>query len=188
MNKLEVSDRFAAMFQRARAESGKSQEYVAKSLGVTRKTIQNWEQGYSFPNLAQTFEYFYVLELQPFPYFLETLYPSTQKSAADIDLALNDAIKTLRDEEKLKLLYLLCGKHGSSPVCMLDLLTAHLQCPLRDRVNIAQSVLTNFEIATAKRNILQANIEPNIPRLKKGIECGKESVLNGKESYSAAEV
>lgn len=190
MNKLEVSERFSRMFQIARAESGKSQEYVAKSMGVSRKTIQNWEQGLSFPNISQTFEYFSVLELQPSPYFLGVLYPSLNKPAAelDVDKALSDAINSLREEEKLKLLYILAGKHGSSPICILDLITAHLKCPLRDRLNIAESILTNYEIATCRHNILNPHIEPDIPRLKKGIASGKESVFNGKESYTAFEV
>ncbi len=37
----------------ARVNSGLTQEQVAKSLGISRETIGNWEKGKTFPNAAQ---------------------------------------------------------------------------------------------------------------------------------------
>ena len=50
MNKAEFSDRLASVWLRSRGQAGKTQEYVAKSLGVSKKTVQNWEAGTAAPN------------------------------------------------------------------------------------------------------------------------------------------
>ena len=43
LERKERADRFAKIWWKSRANMGVSQEYMALGLGVSRKTIQNWE-------------------------------------------------------------------------------------------------------------------------------------------------
>lgn len=40
-HRAELAKKIATIFQRSRYESGKSQEYMAMGIGVSKKTIQN---------------------------------------------------------------------------------------------------------------------------------------------------
>ena len=46
-NKSDRVKRFAQIWSLSRADTGKTQEYMANGLGVSKKTIQNWEKGAS---------------------------------------------------------------------------------------------------------------------------------------------
>ena len=46
-----------------RADSGKSQEEMAKLMGCCRNTIDNWENGKSYPTLPDVIKWFEVLHL-----------------------------------------------------------------------------------------------------------------------------
>ena len=75
MKKYDISERFAKMWRTSREAAGKSQDYMAKALGVSKKTVQNWENGTSCPSQQMGFEWFMVLGVQPMPYYLKLLYP-----------------------------------------------------------------------------------------------------------------
>lgn len=189
MNRIDVAEAFALMWQKSRHDAGKSQEYMAKALGVSRKTIQNWEDGTSCPNQMKGLEWFQVLGLQPLPYYLEVLYPSFDMtmtdSCKDIEVELNTIIHDLPDRSKKELLYILSGAHGSSAISVIEMLTAHLHSPLIDRVNIAQCVLTNYEISHAHdADVCKEQVQPDTEMLRLAISRGKESVLNRQTHYS----
>lgn len=190
--RIEIADRFASMWRKSREEAGKSQEYMAKALGVSKKTIQNWEAGISSPTQAKGFEWFHVLGVQPLPYYLDLLYPDLMQKLADdpseenITETLITAVSHLGSEQKKKLLYLFLGNHGSSVTGILELMTAHLQSPLRDRINIAQSVATNYQLAAQTCKIIRPeDIQPDIGLLNYTIQRGTEAVIHGAEGYSA---
>lgn len=50
-SRIERAKRFAKVWWKSRDDVGKSQEFMALSMGVSKKTIQNWEKGLSSPNL-----------------------------------------------------------------------------------------------------------------------------------------
>lgn len=192
MTSVEISERLANMWCRSRADSGKSQEYMAKALGVSKKTIQNWEDGTSSPSHRKAFEWFDALGVPPLPYYLDLLYPDIMaRLAADptedvITETLITAVSHLGSEQKKKLLYLFLGEHGSSVTGILELMTAHLQSPLRDRISIAQSVVVNYRFAEKTGSIIRPDdIQPDLDLLSYSIEQGTEAVINGKKGYSA---
>lgn len=41
----------ATMIARARSDAGLSQRYIAQALGVSERTVKNWEVGSSLPNI-----------------------------------------------------------------------------------------------------------------------------------------
>lgn len=187
MNKLDIADRFAEMWKTARNDAGKSQEWVAKALGVSKKTVQNWENGFSSPSQMKGFEFFSVLGLQPLPYYLRLLYPG-KNTGDDEDLInyLIGFVNSCTTEQKKKLLYWSFGEHGSSPFGVLEMITAHLQTPLRDRVSIAQTILNNYEFAEKEGTTVNksAEVKPDIEILKTAIAKGKEAVLEGNSTYT----
>lgn len=190
MNRFDISERFAHMWKHSREITGKSQDYMAKALGVSKKTVQNWEMGTSCPSQLKGFEWFDALGLNPLPFYLRLLHPDkftglqSDHSEKRTEDALIQIIKDLPPDSKRKLLYLLCGDHGSSVVGMLELINAHLQSPLRDRLNIAQSVAINYEIAVASGKIRKPEqIQPDMEVLDDAIRKGKAAVISGRENY-----
>lgn len=190
MHDTGVTDRFAMMWQKSRADAGKSQEFVAKALGVSKTTIQNWEQGLSCPNQRQGFEWFKVLGLPPMPYYLSLLYPEFDSdlsvmSDEQVDAALLALMTDLPTDVKRKILYIALGNHGSSPLAVLELMVAHLQLPLQARVSSAVALRTNYEVAEACHALVGTNeITPNIEVIEKAYAAAKKAVKERKTSYS----
>lgn len=190
MHDTGVVDRFALMWQKSRTDAGKSQEYVAKALGVSKSTVQNWEQGLSCPNQRQGFEWFKVLGLPPMPYYLSLLYPEFESDLSvmndeQVDAALLALMKDLPTEVKKKILYIALGNHGSSPLAVLELMVAHLQLPLQARVSSAVALRTNYEVAEACHALVGTDeITPNIEVIEKAYAAAKKAVKERKTSYT----
>lgn len=189
MNKLELNERFAYMYRKTREDAGKSQDYMARAMGVSKKTIQNWEDGTSSPNQTKSFEWFEILNLQPLPYYLDALYPGRFDTNNNNDDEIMDSIirlvSALPSDAKRKLLFFLSGNHGSSTIGMLELATAHLHVPLEGRINIAQSIATNYELSQYQGKLVCPDqIHPNMETLHRSIELGKRAVIKGEPSYT----
>lgn len=190
MNRVELSDRFAEMWKKSREDAGKSQDYMAKALGVSKKTIQNWESGFSSPSLQTGIEWFDILGLQPLPYYLGLLYGeigdiSPKNSDEEIETALITLIKSFSPSEKRKLLFIIDGKHGSSTAGIIEMICAHLHVPLKDRLNVCQNIMANYEIADAHGTIVRKeNIQPSMEILQQAYENAKTSVKCHKDSYT----
>lgn len=192
MNKIKIKERAANIWRQSRLDAGKSQEYVAKKLCVAKRTVQNWENGISSPTLDKALEWFDILGLQPLPYFLNLLYDDF--SAVDDDLTEKQVedllIKRVRNcsyAAKKKMLFILSNNHGSSVAGVLEMLTAHLHVPLKDRLNVAQNIILNYEIAKSQRLVKQSNVLPNIEILKMSFENAKTAVLNNENEYTNAQ-
>lgn len=177
-------DRFAEIWRRSREDAGKSQEYMAKALSVSKKTIQNYESGYSSPSQEKGFEWFGVLGLNPLPYYLKVIFPlefedlSAKSEDKEIEDALIRYIKALRPEDKRKLLFVIYGDHGSSFSELIEMLTAHFHTPEENRITIAQNICTNFEIANATNKLIaKDHVMPDIRILKKAIIRKRNKIL-----------
>jgi len=172
-----------------RSMSGISQEALAFELGVARKTIQNWEKGTTSPTFDQIIGWFRVVNISPLPYLFQYIYPDMENiNSKDSDERLRKAlitlIETLPMEGVRELLYLFYGDHGSSPRAVLNLLTAHLQSPMKDRVTQAGVIVKNYELALKKNNVTaNEHIQPNIPLLKEALEKGENAFLSDSDIY-----
>lgn len=184
------SERVGKLLLQARTDVGKSQEFVAKSLGVSRRTIQNWESGYFSPPLDKCIDFFVALGLQPLPYFLRFLnneFAELSPKSADkmIESALIERIKMCSPNEQRKLLFLLYGNHGSSCHAIVEMITAHLHVPLKDRLNVAQNVILNYEISEKHKVLVRSEqILPDMDFLKRAFEDAKQSVIERKDAYA----
>jgi len=183
--------RFARLWTDSRTKSGKTQEFMAKGLGVSKRTIQNWENGVTSPDLLMCSEWFRILGLNPLPYFLAFLFPDlfdsidNETEEAAIDAALNTLIKDAPLTEKKQLLYLMAGRHGSSWYALLQMFTAHCHTSLHSRANAARLIYDNY-MMEEKTNYLVCtdNIKPDTALLKKSIENAMDSVGKHQIGYS----
>lgn len=188
--RIERAKRFSKIWWRSRADAGVSQEYVAIGVGVSRKTVQNWEKGISSPDLFQASEWFNVLGLNPLPYFLDFIFPQDVDGIKGndedkrIDEALKQLIEQLPAAGKRQLLYMLYGNHGSSPNAVLNLMNAHLQAPLKDRIVHATMIVENYELEKMLGNLVcPSNIQPDIKMLRTSMENARTTVEKHRSGY-----
>ncbi|MCQ2506158.1 MAG: helix-turn-helix domain-containing protein [Lachnospiraceae bacterium] len=173
-----------------RNESGRSQEYMAFELGVTRRTILNWESGVSEPSISQAMNWFKLVNKNPLPFLLQNTYPEMDRiSYKDDDskilASLMQIINDLPAEGVRQLMYLFFGNHGSSPRAVLQMVTAHLQTPMKDRIAHGQLVATNYEIAKRTGTLTHPeHIKPDLDYLNAAIETAKTAVENNAKEYS----
>ncbi len=176
-----------------RNESGKSQEYMAWEIGVTRRTIMNWESGVSEPSVGQCIHWFKLTDKNPTPYLLQCTYPDMDKISpkdedAKILASLMQLINDLPAEGVRQLMYLFFGNHGSSPRAVLQMITAHLQTPMKDRIAHGQLVATNYEIAKRTGTLARpAHIQPDLDCLNAAIAAAKNAVEKNAKEYSTIE-
>lgn len=187
----ERADRFALIWATSRADAGKTQEYMAKGLGVSKKTVQHWENGVTSPDLFTGSEWFRVLGINPLPYYLNFLFPNLFNGAAPgdsdeiVDEALSVLINNLTPMEKRELLYLMAGHHGSPWYSLLQMFTAHCHTSMKSRVNVARTILDTYEMESAAGTLVCADsVKPDLQMLRNAIEEGKKSAISGSSGYT----
>lgn len=177
---------FAEMHAKARVKAGKSQEFMAMELGVSKKTVQNWEKGISQPDFFQSLEWFRVLGTNPFPIYLEFYYrrPNDKPSEEDVEKEWQQLTGILPNYIKRAVLFILFGRHGSSPFSLVQLALAHVHSPLKSRVVNATIIRHNYEMAEAQNELIcKDNIMPDLDMLDGAIVQGKESAINNDFGY-----
>ena len=191
-SKAERIKRFARIWALSRGNAGKSQEFMANGLGVSKKTIQNWEKGVSSPDLFSGSEWFRVLGVNPLPYYLAFLYPdlfdgiSPECNDEVIEEAIELLVKNSTAQEKRQLLYLMAGRHGSSWYSLLQLFCAHCHTSMRSRVNAARMIVDNYDMDEETDNLVcPSNVRPDMEMLRRSIEDGKNAVMTGAQGYTS---
>lgn len=189
-SRIERAKRFAKIWWKSRDDVGKSQEFMALSMGVSKKTIQNWEKGLSSPTLFQATEWFKILGLNPIKYYLEFLYPNffektSPEDESKLDEKLANLIKISSAAEKRELIYLMSGTHGSSWPALLQLFAAYCHMSLQSRVIIARIVLESYEMEEKNGRLVNSDkIKPDLELLKSAIAICKAATQNGYYGYS----
>lgn len=189
MNQNDDRKRLGLILGTTRTRVGRSQEFMAIELGIARKTVQNWEKGSTSPSFDQITQWFRILNVSPLPYLFQYLFPSMEGiKGSDDDKRIKQALLILIDdlppEGIRQLLYMFYGDHGSSPRAIMNLVTAHLQTPMKDRVTQAGVIVHNYELARKKSNLTgPTHIQPNMQFLKQALEDGEKAVLENSNSY-----
>lgn len=185
---------FADFHYQARVKAHRSQDYMAAELGVAKKTIQNWEKGVSAPSFLQSIEWFRVLNINPFPYYLAYVYPDEllglkgTDSDQRIDEAFDSLVKTLPMSAKRSLLYFFYGEHGSSPNAMLQLILAYLHTPIKARITQAVNTAYIYELEKELGNdICKGNIQPDMELLNGAILRAKTSIMHHETGYGCVD-
>lgn len=189
---IQDSIKIGKILSESRYRSGLSQEYMAMGIGVSKPTIINWEKGSSSPNLKQALQWFRLVGENPMSPFLELLYPDTFNDIGsntddeDIYKALHNLINNLPPKIVRQILYIFAGNHGSSPISILQMITAHLHTTIRARTLVAQLISDNYELCEKCGDIVcEENVRPDIPLLDRSIALGKEAAARGHNGYSS---
>jgi len=181
--------RLAKMLLLSRAESGLSQEAVALELGISKKTVQNWEKGASTPTLPQAIAWFHVVKVAAMPYFLQFMFPDmegicSQSDISDIRKNLTSLIEVMPEDGIRQLMYLFYGNHGSSPKAALNMITAYLQIPLIDRYQLDCQLLENYRLAQDLNTITKSNhVQPNVKLMEKTVSREREAIVKQDDNY-----
>lgn len=191
---MDEKKRFSRIWSSSREEAGKTQDYMADRLGVSKKTVQNWENGVTAPDMYMGNEWFQVLGVNPVPYYLTYQYPewigsvSSETDDDAIEQTLLALIKKSTPEEKRNLLFLMAGKHGSPWNLLLQLFVAHCHTSMQTRVNVAQTILDSYEMEAGSRRLAyETDMAPNIQLLRDAVEVRKRAVAKGIASFGGSE-
>jgi len=190
----EKADRIGKLLCHSRKDAGKTQEFMAKAIGVSKKTIQNWEKGVTFPDLFQCIEWFSCIKLNPLSYYLAFQYPWLSNESFSSDSSYSDSmdeiilqlLKRFTDNEKKQMFYILSGHHGSPWYNLLQMLTAHCHTSMKSRVAAARIILENYEMEQKTGHLVCPDqIMPDISVLRHAIDQGKKAAENNEHGYTS---
>lgn len=182
-------DEFAQIMCQSRLDAKVSQEYMANELGVSRKTISNWEAGVSAPDVWQFSKWFDAIGKNPFPYIYGYMYPgmkniSGEDSDENIENALDNVIKDLPIQIKRMLLFILYGNHNSVTYSVLNMIVAHLHCSMFSRVNHGITIYNDYKMHEMIGKLSQPNnIKPDLDNLGRAIREGYDSLVDNRNDH-----
>lgn len=173
----------------ARHESKKTQEQFAEEMGINIKTVQYWEAGKSEPSVSDAMTWFRIAGVNPITYMLCYLHPDkfgidNMRTATQVGEAYDVIARNLSIADKIALIYLFSGEHGSSPSSVVQLTLAHLNNPLRDRIMVAEHILKQYRFNEWKGALVGTEENrPDIEMLENAIKNAEESLKDGKSGY-----
>lgn len=172
---------------RARQDADVSRKDLAKALGKTERTIQNWESGFN-PSFLDICMWFQAIEKSAWAYIQCSIYNHdvhyTDTYAEACRKELLQYFSTAEISEVRKVCYIIMGKHGSNWHAMLEALFEHVCSPLAQRVISARSILISYSVDGQHTELVATgNILPDLDNLRKCINLGTEAAKLGRESY-----
>lgn len=192
---METDKRSADIFRRGRELAGMSKEDVALELGISRKTLWSWENGYSYPTMKQMFDWFKALQLNPYPY----LYSYYQDRDIPVEcqdvtqsLKISDKRRCLRDfvsyadERTIDLMYnMIYAEHGTDVDAFLNLCICYLFTDLKDKITQAALIKTNYDLSHNGNN--ETGIQPDGELVRQAIISASEAYKKGLKKYNLKE-
>ncbi len=173
-----------------RKRIGKSQSYMAEALNVEVRTVGRWENGKSEPTVTEMINWFRVVGENPIPYMYILTYPDEfaldeSENACNVERLYELMSDNLTTEDKLALVYIYSGSHGSSPSSVIQLTLAHLCNPLGARISVAEHIVEDYKLKLMINEIeAPEEFRPNVAMLERAIEAAKDSYVDGRKGYS----
>lgn len=184
---LSDNERCALLMKEARQRHDVSQQHIADLLGISRRTVTNWESGATAPTVPQVISWFSALGESPMPAFLTYMYPDKPFATRNnryIVQALTDRFRHCTAVDMDMLLFIGAGRHGSSPHALLNLAVAYCHLPLKARINLCSAILQQFELASQCGNLsVSDDIMPDIECIATAKNKAVQAVKDGKEGY-----
>lgn len=182
------------LLSKARVKNGISQQKVADYIGVTRRTVQNWENDFGHPDLDQTKAWCEAIGENPmiiFTLFIcgDAASGNPRRSQTKRELVIDYIQNKMSDEEIDILYFLFSGVSGSSPYAYMQKVGADLSCPIGDRVKSARLIQSNYELALGTDNTMPYSPRIDNDAFEYAVVLGRESALqNNKETRGAIRV
>lgn len=173
-----------------RKRIGKSQSFMAEALNVEVRTVGRWENGKSEPTVTEMINWFRVVGENPIPYMFILTYPDEfaleeSENAENVERLYELMNENLTTEDKLALVYIYSGSHGSSPASVIQLTLAHLCNPLGARISVAEHIVEDYKLKLMNNEIeAPEEFRPNVAMLERAIEAAKDSYVDGRKGYS----
>lgn len=182
-------ENFAKIFSNSRYRAGVSQETMAAELCVSRKTIQNWENGVSSPSAFQLTEWFRVLNMNPTPYLFDYLNSeirsdNTLTKEEKLQETFEKTMNELTVFQKRCTLYLLTGTYQGDPYAIQQLFVAYAHLPMQCRFSIANQICEMYKLCESANSLKDTQyVMPDIDALEKAIKAGRIAAINGNDWY-----
>lgn len=182
--------KIGAALAKARVQAGLSQREMAVTIDKNERTVQNWEKGQSSPDSDEIMDWCTACGVSPIAVFMEVLHPDLyavsdqQKQDDEIDRDLRSIVQALPPLTKRLLLFVLKGKHGSSPPAVISEIAANLHCPLNNRVSVCGAIIDQYTYAQiAGLDPCPDAPQPPIDDLKINYKAGRAAAENGSFGY-----
>lgn len=189
MNRVFTSASLAEAMATARENSGKSQQFMAKHIGKSVGTIQNWEYGVSTPTVVEFLLWFDLTGKNPLNALLECVHPYIYAdSKEDIHNEIEHITHYLNsvacDAEIVKLHNCMFNNAGSSWNGQLDMLCALNRLPLNNRLIQAEQIVSQYNLAESLGSLNETKCKPDMKNLNGAIENCRQAILAGNKEYS----
>ena len=175
---------------KARVEAGLSQREMAHLIGMTERTVQNWEKGQSSPDGDEIMDWFTACGASPLAAMQEMLHPELYRKQAtnmtdeELDAAIAGFLDTSPRIVKEMILFIVLGKHGSYPPAAIAEICANLHTPLQNKVSVCSQVLDNYNCAVATHtDPVPDDVHPPLDLLETSYKAGKEASRRGETAY-----
>lgn len=187
MEHYEIRQKRAIYIQAMRTKAGLSRREYAIRVGVSEKTIQNWETGLSVPDMEQLEALAVAAHCDPAVYL--EVYRNPVMIAPDggdgTKMLLHKWLDNAADCRMAAILaFLHLTGTGSDKAAQLELFCAYNQLPLYDRQNIARSIVHCYQIAQERGELAAADAcQPDLEKVMEAISSGVQAVKEGKTAY-----
>lgn len=175
---------------KARVSANLSQREMAHMIEKNERTVQNWEKGVSSPDSDEIMDWCTACGVSPITVFMEVLHPDlykeadNKKSDAAVDHELQMLVQALPPLTKRLLLFVLKGRHGSSPPAVISEIAANLHCPLNNRASVCGTIIDQYTYAQiAGLDPCPDAPHPPIDDLKINYKAGRTAAENGAFGY-----
>ena len=175
---------------KARVSANLSQREMAHMIEKNERTVQNWEKGVSSPDSDEIMDWCSACGVSPITVFMEVLHPDLYKEADNkktddaVDQELHMLVQALPPLTKRLLLFVLKGRHGSSPPAVISEIAANLHCPLNNRASVCGTIIDQYNYAqTAGLDPCPDAPHPPIDDLKITYKAGRTAAENGAFGY-----
>ena len=175
---------------KARVSANLSQREMAHMIEKNERTVQNWEKGVSSPDSDEIMDWCSACGVSPITVFMEMLHPDlyketdNKKSDVAVDQELQMLVQALPPLTKRLLLFVLKGRHGSSPAAVISEIAANLHCPLNNRASVCGTIIDQYTYAQiAGLDPCPDAPHPPIDDLKINYKAGRTAAENGAFGY-----
>lgn len=175
---------------KARVSANLSQREMAHMIEKNERTVQNWEKGVSSPDSDEIMDWCSACGVSPITVFMEVIHPDlykeadNKKSDAAVDQELQMLVQALPPITKRLLLFVLKGRHGSSPPAVISEIAANLHCPLNNRASVCGTIIDQYTYAQiAGLDPCPDAPHPPIDDLKIDYKAGRTAAENGAFGY-----
>lgn len=184
---LSLSELSSAILRKSRIDSGKTQLYMAKAMGKSERTIQNWESS-GDPSFLEICYWFHILDKNFWDYMRNAIDPGetigTNEKDQKLRMDLQQYFEKADTNELRKLCHLIVGGYGSYWNAVLEMMMAHVCTPLYQRVMTARTILISYEFDSNDSGLKNpAHTLPDIDNLKRCINLATDAAKEGKNFY-----